>query len=527
VGKDARLEFTAHNYGTTTTSETEYLFVAAPTRDSLNRIGRSSWPVERKLADNAETRRLCRRARPMKYFEEARKELSEKLKAIRMEFTDDHFIGARLYTGPTFVKYNTVLRAMPGKTPYFVKLMETLTLGNKYSTTLHVISAALTTLSSMSKCQYVYRGVAGGILPEQFTTPSDEDNFRGGVEYGFMSTTSNREVAVTYAKGGNGLVFEMWMGMADKGADLTFVSQYPHEAEICFPPLTALEVRGYKTDNSLTIIDVDARINASTVNEDTDMAADIRSFRAQDKDGSGELDRVEFGHMARQIVPKISEEALDRVFLESDMDQSGHISFTEYCTACVPRLRREEARAAKREVQESQHERESELRQVYDFMAEQAERTLKKELAKQAEKFRKLFQQKVSDELLLQRKAVAELAAEMMLHHGLDRAAPSATRSRKLSKLTKAIESTALPQNTINERAGGELAAETQRRARAKTPRAKPAASPRPRSAATTPRSSSRSPRVMTSRLDLQNFTGTPRYRPATDVAIPGSAGTA
>jgi len=209
------------------------------------------------------------------------------------------------------------------------------------------------------------------------------------------------------------------------------------------------------------------------------------------------------------------------------MDQSGHISFTEYCTACVPRLRREEARAAKREVQESQHERESELRQVYDFMAEQAERTLKKELAKQAEKFRKLFQQKVSDELLLQRKAVAELAAEMMLHHGLDRAAPSATRSRKLSKLTKAIESTALPQNTINERAGGELAAETQRRARAKTPRAKPAASPRPRSAATTPRSSSRSPRVMTSRLDLQNFTGTPRYRPATDVAIPGSAGTA
>lgn len=51
-----------------------------------------------------------------------------------------------------------------------------------------------------------------------------------------MSTTTSRSVAVDYAKGTSALVFEVWMGMVDKGADLSPFSQYPHEAEICFPP---------------------------------------------------------------------------------------------------------------------------------------------------------------------------------------------------------------------------------------------------------------------------------------------------
>ena len=52
-----------------------------------------------------------------------------------------------------------------------------------------------------------------------------------------MSTTTNRKVAIDYAKGSQSLLFEVWMGMVDKGADLSALSQYPHEAEICFPPL--------------------------------------------------------------------------------------------------------------------------------------------------------------------------------------------------------------------------------------------------------------------------------------------------
>ena len=52
------------------------------------------------------------------------------------------------------------------------------------------------------------------------------DGFRGGVEYGFMSCTSKREVATEYARGGRGLIFEIYMGMVDKGADLQWLSQY-------------------------------------------------------------------------------------------------------------------------------------------------------------------------------------------------------------------------------------------------------------------------------------------------------------
>ena len=49
-----------------------------------------------------------------------------------------------------------------------------------------------------------------------------------------MSTTLNREVAMDYAlsSGGVGdthILYEMQMGMVDRGAELWFLSQYPHE----------------------------------------------------------------------------------------------------------------------------------------------------------------------------------------------------------------------------------------------------------------------------------------------------------
>ena len=79
-------------------------------------------------------------------------------------------------------------------------------LAGRYPTTLHVINTALNILASLSKCQNVYRGVSGGVLPESFVVPNEVDNFKGGVEYGFMSTTANKEVACEYAKGGSGMV---------------------------------------------------------------------------------------------------------------------------------------------------------------------------------------------------------------------------------------------------------------------------------------------------------------------------------
>ena len=59
-----------------------------------------------------------------------------------------------------------------------------------------------------------------------------------------MSTTTDKATALFYAKGGAdkakragpALLFETQMGMVDRGAELGWLSQYPHEAEVLFAP---------------------------------------------------------------------------------------------------------------------------------------------------------------------------------------------------------------------------------------------------------------------------------------------------
>ena len=51
----------------------------------------------------------------------------------------------------------------------------------------------------------------GGALPEQFIVP-DGDGVRAGVDYAFLSTSLDREVAIDYAgDGGAATVFEFCM----------------------------------------------------------------------------------------------------------------------------------------------------------------------------------------------------------------------------------------------------------------------------------------------------------------------------
>jgi Ca2+-binding EF-hand superfamily protein len=256
----------------------------------------------------------------------------------------------------------------------------------------------------------------------------------------------------------------------------------------------------------LMLVDVDVRLNFTSLQQDYEQAVDVHKFRGVDKDGSGELDREEFGQLARQLLPKITDETLDLIFKQTDTDGSGLLSFNEYLISCVPRLRAEEAKAEQRELQENKEARAREIRQVMDHMTAQAERRLKRELVKQAEEFYTEFKEKVKAESSLQRKAMAELAAEMMLHHCADRASPSATRSRKLVKLSRAIESAALPEDSVIARSAGELTAVEEMRALSTSPRLA-------KSKSGTPRKKSKSPRVMTSRLELQDFMETPKYR--------------
>ena len=80
----------------------------------------------------------------------------------------------------------------------------------------------------------VYRGVSGFGLPK-ILTEKNEHNVIGGVEFAFLSTTLDRDVAMKYARGhanpasGLGVVLEITPGLVDRGADLSWVSQYPFE----------------------------------------------------------------------------------------------------------------------------------------------------------------------------------------------------------------------------------------------------------------------------------------------------------
>ena len=115
--------------------------------------------------------------------------------------------------------------------------------GNRYPTTLHLISSGIMKLGKLTTVGYVYRGMGSGLLPNKFWA-ADGRGSRAGVGFSFMSTTTNEEVALQYAQGKTPTVLRMRTGMVDKGADLSPLSQYPREKEVWWPPLTNLEVTG-------------------------------------------------------------------------------------------------------------------------------------------------------------------------------------------------------------------------------------------------------------------------------------------
>ena len=82
-----------------------------------------------------------------------------------------------------------------------------------FVTTLHVLNSAILKLSRVQPAEKVFRGNQGGVLPDQFWKPN-KDNVRGGIELGFMSTTTNREIAEKYStekKDKSSMIFEIQM----------------------------------------------------------------------------------------------------------------------------------------------------------------------------------------------------------------------------------------------------------------------------------------------------------------------------
>ena len=57
----------------------------------------------------------------------------------------------------------------------------------------------------------------------------------------------------------------MKMGMVDRGAELGWISQYPHEEECLFAPLTGLEVQGVVVEGAVLVVQARLSVNLNSL----------------------------------------------------------------------------------------------------------------------------------------------------------------------------------------------------------------------------------------------------------------------
>ncbi|KAL1523174.1 hypothetical protein AB1Y20_018129 [Prymnesium parvum] len=264
---DALEPFTTSNYGITTTSAFEWWYVVAPHEigGRLAELGVAEAPEERRGAEEATRRKGAAAARPLGSFAAELHQVNMRLlKLGEVQLLMDEVLAGRLYTGPLFHKYNLVLRGGKGAAPLLRRELEGTCRGNQYVTTLHVLNSCIVKLSKLTVVSKVYRGLANGVLPEPFWR-ADAYGVRGGVELAFMSTTTDRRVAEMYAsEGAAGLVLELQQGMCNRGAELSFLSQYPHEKEVLFAPLTGVELRRTRVDGARIVAEMEVSVNLAS-----------------------------------------------------------------------------------------------------------------------------------------------------------------------------------------------------------------------------------------------------------------------
>jgi hypothetical protein len=107
----------------------------------------------------------------------------------------------------------------------------------------------------------LWRGMRSMRVPDEFMQ-------QGGTELAFMSTTSDLRAAVRYALSRHSLLFKLVApNFMSVGAELQWLSAFPGEAEVLFPPLTFLQPTG-RTDR-VDAVDRDGNPVSFTVVEVT------------------------------------------------------------------------------------------------------------------------------------------------------------------------------------------------------------------------------------------------------------------
>jgi hypothetical protein len=142
----------------------------------------------------------------------------------------------RLYTSSTYRLFNGPMRSL--LTPDGQKSRHPLRF------TIYVLTEGIKKLRAVeAKCdpegfnetKELWRGMANRKLDDMFKKG-------GGTEMAVMSTTSDKNVALSYASGESALVFKYKTVGLTRGVKIQFLSLYPKEVEYVYPPLTFLSV---------------------------------------------------------------------------------------------------------------------------------------------------------------------------------------------------------------------------------------------------------------------------------------------
>ena len=141
--------------------------------------------------------------------------------------------------------------------------------GNTYVNLIFACSSGMRKLSRASTLPIggiVWRGLGGVKLPNAFVQ-QDEGRGLGGVDFAYLSCTSQLEVAITYLDGkALPVIFKIQLGDIDRGCPISFISQYPKEEELLIPAMSNIEITGssYLIDTKFGRVSVyPARVNCN------------------------------------------------------------------------------------------------------------------------------------------------------------------------------------------------------------------------------------------------------------------------
>jgi len=172
--------------------------------------------------------------------------------SAQLKLTLNETLSIRLYTGPAFQPINTWLRKVSEQPDCGQRQKLAQDVASSFGATVGHIVSAIQKLSTVQQPQMLFRGLRG-VLEGRFWMP-DAQGLVVATDAAFMSTSLAVDTPIRYMDPGSkevprpNVLWEIHTSEKDdsglhNGADVSMLSQFNHEKEVLFPPLTMLRVK--------------------------------------------------------------------------------------------------------------------------------------------------------------------------------------------------------------------------------------------------------------------------------------------